>query len=97
MEVEGEQNNGRSIAGPEWPMQGKVEFENISLHYEPGLSPALKNVSFKIEGGSKVMFCIQSTWSFVSTYSLFHYVVFSKMRHVHMFPLSITLLLPPLS
>ncbi|KAJ3683780.1 hypothetical protein LUZ60_014007 [Juncus effusus] len=37
-----------------WPKEGIIEFQNVTLKYKPNLPPALKNVSFKIMGGKKV-------------------------------------------
>ena len=74
MEVEGEQTDGMSKAGAEWPLEGKIEFENVSLCYEPELPPALRNLSFKIEGGSKVTsvskICIPFLFELVSIFFL---------------------------
>jgi ABC-type multidrug transport system fused ATPase/permease subunit len=40
-----------------WPATGKVEFENVSYRYRPGLPYVLKDVSFTIKGGEKVGVC----------------------------------------
>jgi len=38
----------------EWPSLGKIEFEDASLVYRPGLPPALHNVSLCFQGGEKI-------------------------------------------
>lgn len=39
---------------PNWPTVGKIEFENYSVKYRPDLEYVLKNITFSIEGGSKL-------------------------------------------
>jgi ABC-type multidrug transport system fused ATPase/permease subunit len=41
----------------EWPSNGEIEFENVSLSYRPGLPLVLKDVSFKVNGGEKIGIC----------------------------------------
>lgn len=38
----------------EWPRSGTLEFKNVSLRYADHLPMVLKNISFKIESGSRV-------------------------------------------
>ncbi|KZV94262.1 P-loop containing nucleoside triphosphate hydrolase protein [Exidia glandulosa HHB12029] len=40
-----------------WPRRGKIEFRNVTLRYREDLEPALKNLSFVIEGGEKMGIC----------------------------------------
>ncbi|KAH7101139.1 P-loop containing nucleoside triphosphate hydrolase protein [Auriculariales sp. MPI-PUGE-AT-0066] len=40
-----------------WPSVGKIEFRNVTLRYRADLEPALKEVSFKIEPGTKLGIC----------------------------------------
>eukprot|EP00250_Pteridium_aquilinum_P011989 c20437_g1_i1 orf=297-4817(-) len=55
MEVESEQKERTELeAGPNWPSKGHIEFCNVSLFYGPMLPPALKNLSFVIQGGLQV-------------------------------------------
>lgn len=42
---------------PEWPSRGKIEFRNVTLRYREDLDPALKNLSFVINGGEKMGIC----------------------------------------
>ncbi|KAK2954070.1 hypothetical protein BLNAU_11033 [Blattamonas nauphoetae] len=42
---------------PDWPSEGKIEFENVSFRYRMGLPLILKNVSFEISPGESVGVC----------------------------------------
>ncbi|CAI9113865.1 OLC1v1014556C1 [Oldenlandia corymbosa var. corymbosa] len=37
-----------------WPSQGEIRFQNVTLRYMPSLPPALRGVSFEISGGTQV-------------------------------------------
>ncbi|GAW10561.1 multidrug resistance-associated ABC transporter [Lentinula edodes] len=37
-----------------WPSQGEIEFNNVSMAYREGLPPVLKNVSFHVKAGEKI-------------------------------------------
>ncbi|XP_027169805.1 ABC transporter C family member 13 isoform X1 [Coffea eugenioides] len=37
-----------------WPSQGEIQFQNVTLRYMPSLPPALRGVSFIITGGTQV-------------------------------------------
>ncbi|SCU78640.1 LAFA_0A07668g1_1 [Lachancea sp. 'fantastica'] len=39
---------------PEWPSQGRIEVNDLSLRYAPNLPKVIKNVSFTIEPNAKV-------------------------------------------
>ena len=39
---------------PNWPSQGRLEFEKVTLRYAPEAEPVLRQVSFVIEPGQKV-------------------------------------------
>ncbi|SCU77356.1 LAME_0A00826g1_1 [Lachancea meyersii CBS 8951] len=39
---------------PEWPNQGKIEVNDLSLRYAPHLPQVIKNVSFTVESNAKV-------------------------------------------
>ncbi|CEP65006.1 ATP-binding cassette transporter YOR1 LALA0_S16e00518g [Lachancea lanzarotensis] len=41
----------------DWPTNGSVEFEDVSLAYRPGLPVVLKNVNLEIGGGEKIGIC----------------------------------------
>ncbi|SCV02438.1 LAME_0H00540g1_1 [Lachancea meyersii CBS 8951] len=41
----------------EWPSEGTVEFEDVSLAYRPGLPVVLKNVNLQIRGREKIGVC----------------------------------------
>ncbi|XP_022153504.1 ABC transporter C family member 13 isoform X3 [Momordica charantia] len=38
----------------EWPYQGRIEFQNVTLRYKPYLPAALHDISFTILGGAQV-------------------------------------------
>lgn len=40
-----------------WPLSGKLEFDNVSMLYRPGLPPVLKNLSFKVQAAEKIGVC----------------------------------------
>jgi len=40
-----------------WPVSGNIQFIDVSLSYREGLPPAIRNVSFEIEGGQRVGVC----------------------------------------
>ncbi|GBG27380.1 ABC transporter, putative [Hondaea fermentalgiana] len=42
------------VAERAWPTHGRLDFERVVLQYRPDLPPALKDVTFSIEGGQKV-------------------------------------------
>ncbi|MCO5571788.1 hypothetical protein L7F22_025536 [Adiantum nelumboides] len=55
MEVEIEQKGlVNSQENANWPLKGLIEFCDVSLFYGPMLPPALKNISFVIQGGLQV-------------------------------------------
>ncbi|KAK0569583.1 hypothetical protein OC861_000763 [Tilletia horrida] len=62
----------------DWPQTGAVEFKNICVRYAPELPDVLKDLSFKIAGGSKVGI-VGPTGGGKSTTvtSLFRYVEYS--------------------
>jgi len=39
---------------PEWPAEGKIDFENVSMRYRPELPLVLKNVSFAVKPQEKI-------------------------------------------
>jgi len=39
---------------PGWPQEGNIEFDHYNLRYRPGLELALRDITCRIEGGSKV-------------------------------------------
>jgi ABC-type transport system involved in cytochrome bd biosynthesis fused ATPase/permease subunit len=38
----------------DWPQHGKVDFDNFSVRYRPGLDLVLRGVTFNIKGGERV-------------------------------------------
>lgn len=42
---------------PEWPEQGSIKFEDVSLAYRPGLPLVLKNLSLQVEPSQKIGIC----------------------------------------
>ena len=39
---------------PDWPTQGKVEFQNVVLRYRPNTEVVLNNLSFLINPGEQI-------------------------------------------
>ncbi|XP_021906440.1 ABC transporter C family member 13-like isoform X2 [Carica papaya] len=54
MDVPQENIYGCQSLDPNWPVQGQVEFQNVTMRYMPSLPPALRNIAFTIEGGTQV-------------------------------------------
>lgn len=42
------------LTSSEWPSNGKVIFDNVTIRYRPDLPPALIDLSFELEAGEKV-------------------------------------------
>lgn len=40
---------------PHWPSKGKIKFKKVSLKYKDDNPPVLKDLSFKIGKGEKVL------------------------------------------
>ncbi|XP_038982338.1 ABC transporter C family member 13-like isoform X1 [Phoenix dactylifera] len=54
MDIPQEGLQGSRSVHPEWPMQGQIEFEHVTLRYKPSLPAALNDVSFYIAAGMQV-------------------------------------------
>lgn len=54
MDVFPEELEGHSCVDPNWPMEGLIEFNQVTLRYMPFLPPALRAVSFTIHAGKQV-------------------------------------------
>uniref|UniRef100_A0A1J3GMA5 ABC-type xenobiotic transporter n=4 Tax=Noccaea caerulescens TaxID=107243 RepID=A0A1J3GMA5_NOCCA len=54
MDVPQEEVSGRQSLTGKWPVQGLVEFHNVTMRYIPTLPPALSNISFTIQEGTHV-------------------------------------------
>lgn len=54
MEIQGEQDSKEVEGKIDWPTRGFIQFNQVSLVYRPMLPPALKNMSFVIQGGLQV-------------------------------------------
>lgn len=54
MDVPQEEVYGRQSLTGKWPVQGLVEFHNVTMRYIPTLPPALSNISLTIQGGTHV-------------------------------------------
>mmetsp|Transcript_7286 Transcript_7286/g.11261 ORF Transcript_7286/g.11261 Transcript_7286/m.11261 type:complete len:115 (+) Transcript_7286:78-422(+) len=39
---------------PNWPQSGSIDIQDLSVRYRDGLPLSLRNLSFKIDGGSRV-------------------------------------------
>ena len=51
---EEEQLHGHQSLDPDWPNQGHIGFQNVTLRYMPSLPPALTDITFTITGGMQV-------------------------------------------
>jgi len=40
-----------------WPSTGQIEFKNLTMSYQVGLPPVLKNINLSIKGGEKIGIC----------------------------------------
>ncbi|XP_070536031.1 ATP-binding cassette sub-family C member 9-like [Ptychodera flava] len=49
----------RGIYNPpsDWPNEGRIEFNTVSVRYSAELDPVLRNVSIEFEGGQKIGIC----------------------------------------
>lgn len=54
MDIPQEELEGLPPADLDWPYQGLVEFQNVTLRYGLTLPPALHNITFTIAGGMQV-------------------------------------------
>lgn len=54
MDIPQEDLHGCRSLDPEWPYQGRIEFQNVTLRYKPSLPAALRDISFTILGGAQV-------------------------------------------
>lgn len=54
MDIPQEESQGSQSAHPDWPFQGHIEFEHVTLRYKPSLPAALNDVSFNISAGMQV-------------------------------------------
>jgi ABC-type multidrug transport system fused ATPase/permease subunit len=72
MSVESEVDDGTRQVAADWPTQGTVEFNHVTLLYLPWLPPALNGVSFSIQPREQVI--VNSTKPFMvfsDTYTIF--------------------------
>ncbi|MED6155279.1 ABC transporter C member 13, variant 2 [Stylosanthes scabra] len=54
MDIPQEEQGGCLNLNPDWPNQGVIDFQNVTLKYMPSLPPAICNLSFTISGGTQV-------------------------------------------
>ncbi|CAK9157464.1 unnamed protein product [Ilex paraguariensis] len=54
MDIPQEELHGCQSIDPDWPLQGHIEFQNVTLRYMPSLPAALRNLTFTIPGGTQV-------------------------------------------
>lgn len=54
MDVPQEELCGYHSLSPDWPFQGLIEFQNVTMRYKPSLPAALHDITFTIEGGTQV-------------------------------------------
>lgn len=48
------QERSDGLVQENWPTKGEIEYRDVSLRYRPQTEQVLKQVSFKIEPGTKV-------------------------------------------
>lgn len=56
MDIPQEESCGILAVPGDWPYQGQVEFQNVTLRYLPSHPPALCDIAFTIAGGTQVSF-----------------------------------------
>ncbi|KAF2321524.1 hypothetical protein GH714_000277 [Hevea brasiliensis] len=54
MDIPQEELRGSQSLNLDWPFQGLIEFQNVTMRYMPSLPPALNGVTFTILGGTQV-------------------------------------------
>ncbi|XP_037494972.1 ABC transporter C family member 13 isoform X2 [Jatropha curcas] len=54
MDIPQEELRGSLSLNPNWPFQGQIKFQNVTMRYMPSLPPALNCVTFTILGGTQV-------------------------------------------
>lgn len=54
MDAPQEEIGGSKSLHPDWPFEGKITFQNVTLKYLPSLPPALRDVDFTVAGGTHV-------------------------------------------
>ncbi|XP_043706853.1 ABC transporter C family member 13 isoform X2 [Telopea speciosissima] len=54
MDVPQEELQGRQFVEADWPFQGQIEFQHVTLRYMPSSPAALHDVTFTIAGGTQV-------------------------------------------
>ncbi|KAF8107543.1 hypothetical protein N665_0119s0010 [Sinapis alba] len=54
MDVPQEEVSGQQSLSGKWPVQGLIEFHNVTMRYNSTLPPALNHISFTIQGGMQV-------------------------------------------
>ncbi|XP_020232216.1 ABC transporter C family member 13 isoform X2 [Cajanus cajan] len=54
MDIPQEEQTGCLYLNTDWPNQGVIEFQYVTLKYMPSLPDALRNLSFRIAGGTQV-------------------------------------------
>lgn len=43
--------NDDELNSNDWPAQGKIEFEEVTMRYRKSLEPSLRNLTFKVQAG----------------------------------------------
>ncbi|KAF5176046.1 ABC transporter ATP-binding protein/permease VMR1, partial [Thalictrum thalictroides] len=54
MDVPQEDIQGHISVHPNWPFQGQIDFQHVTLRYMPSLPAALNGITFTIAGGTQV-------------------------------------------
>ena len=54
LDIPQEKQEGTLTVEESWPEKGEIAFKNVSLRYQPDSKLTLKNLSFIVNGGSKV-------------------------------------------
>lgn len=54
MDIPQEELRGSQPLKLDWPLQGLIQFQNVTMRYMASLPPALDGVTFTILGGTQV-------------------------------------------
>jgi len=53
----GSENTGREEPSPDWPTNGSIQFQNVTISHSSSLPPIIEGFELDIEPGSKVAIC----------------------------------------
>ena len=77
MDIPQEELHGCQSLIPNWPSEGCIMFQNVSLRYLPSLPDSLHDITFTISGGTQVMaYTYHLNLSFYLKHSLYRDAIF---------------------